>query len=49
MYEQVWKDQKIPKDWVIRLVFICKTGDNKDGNNYRGITLNAVGKIMKNT
>lgn len=46
IFNKVWEEEKIPKDWEIGLIVpIYKKGDNKDCNNYRGITL--LSTIMK--
>lgn len=44
----VWKEEKIPKDWGIVLVYpVHKKNDPLDCNNYRGIALfNITYKIL---
>ena len=48
LYEVVWTEEGIPKQWRQRLVVsLCKKGDAEDPGNYRGITLlNVVGKLF---
>lgn len=43
IFNKVWKEERIPKDWEIgRIVPIHKKGDNKECANYRGITLLSI-------
>ena len=43
LYTTLWKEEKIPDDWEIgQIVAIHKKGDNKQCNNYRGITLSSI-------
>jgi Reverse transcriptase (RNA-dependent DNA polymerase)/Endonuclease-reverse transcriptase len=40
LYNKIWREETIPKDWEIGIVIpLFKKGDNTDCNNYRGITL----------
>lgn len=37
---KAWKEEQVPKDWEMGLIIpVHKKGDNKNCNNYRGITL----------
>lgn len=43
MYNKIFKEEKIPKDWELgQIVPIYKKGNNKQCSNYRGITLLSV-------
>lgn len=46
---KIWEEEKIPSDWELGLIVpIFKKGDNKDCNNYRGITLlSTINKIYE--
>ena len=48
LYEVVWTEEGIPKQWRQGLrVSLYKKGDAEDLGNYRGITLlNVVGKLF---
>lgn len=49
IFNRVWQEEIIPEDWKIGLIVpIFKKGDNKDCNNYRGITLlNTATKVFE--
>lgn len=43
LYNKLWSEEKIPKEWEVgQIVPIHKKGDNKQCNNYRGITLLSI-------
>ena len=48
LYEVVWTEEGIPKQWRQGLIVsLYKKGDVEDPGNYRGITLlNVVGKLF---
>lgn len=49
MCNKAWMEEKILKEWEMGLVLpIFNKGDNKDCNNYRGITLlSTVVKLLE--
>ncbi|XP_031339654.1 uncharacterized protein LOC116168122 [Photinus pyralis] len=46
IYTKAWEEERVPQDWEIGVIVpVHKKGDNKDCNNYRGITL--ISTVMK--
>uniref|UniRef100_A0A1Y1M3Z3 Reverse transcriptase domain-containing protein n=1 Tax=Photinus pyralis TaxID=7054 RepID=A0A1Y1M3Z3_PHOPY len=43
LYNKVWLEEQIPKDWEIGILMpIYKKGDKRDCTNYRGITMTCI-------
>jgi hypothetical protein len=48
LFQRVWKEEKVPKDWESGIVIpLYKKGDQMNLDNYRGITLmDVIGKVF---
>ena len=47
LFQKMWKEERIPKDWARGIIVpIYKDGEKQNVDNYRGITLlSVVGKL----
>ena len=50
LFDSIWKEQCVPKDWNKSLIVVPKKGDLTQCENYRGISLLSVpSKIFQDT